>query len=264
MADRNIRLTIAYDGTDFLGWQVQSTGRTVQGVIEEGLRRMHGHDVRIACAGRTDTGVHARGQVANFVSDIDSIPGNRFRDAVNSYIPKDVRVVSSSVAEDGFHARYWARARIYTYHLFCGAVHYPHLRRYSLHVKKKLDCALLNRYASVLVGEHDFSTFAGSRDMNESKVRVVFSSAFYPYGECIAYRIAADSFLYRMVRSIVGTILDHVETGKSVSEFCGALKAMSRDAAGPTAPSKGLFLDSVLYGDNADMLSSYVDVRSEK
>ena len=111
MAERNIKLTLAYDGTDFLGWQVQKKGRTVQGVMEEGLARMHGHPVHVLAAGRTDSGVHATGQVANFHSDIDSIASERFRDAVNAYLPPDVRVLASREAGPRFHARRSARLR---------------------------------------------------------------------------------------------------------------------------------------------------------
>jgi tRNA pseudouridine38-40 synthase len=248
MANRKVRLTLAYDGTDFLGWQKQAAGRTVQGVLEAGLARMHGHQVKTAAAGRTDTGVHARGQVVSFFSDIDSIPGGRFRDAINSYIPKDVRVISSSIEAGSFHARHHAIARVYTYHIFCGSAPFPHISRYSLHVRKHLDLATLNRFASLISGEHDFATFAGSRDVNDSKVRIVYTSVFFPIGDRIVYRIAADSFLYRMVRSIVGTILEHMASGKSEREFAKTIDAKSRDAAGPTAIAKGLFLDKVIYG----------------
>jgi tRNA pseudouridine38-40 synthase len=247
MAGRNIRCTLSYDGTDFNGFQIQDNGRTVQGDVEAGLERMHGHRVRINVAGRTDTGVHARGQVINFFSDIDSIPGPRFRDALNSHLPRDVRVMESSVTADGFHARFDARMRVYSYQIFPGAVCPPYLARYALHVRKPLDPERLNGYASVLVGERDFSTFAGSRDVNDSKVRIVYSSAFYFRDGLVVYRIAADSFLYRMVRSIVGTIIEHHENGKSSMDFRRAIDKCSRSAAGPTAIAKGLFLDRVVY-----------------
>ncbi len=109
MADRNIKVTVAYDGTDFLGWQLQKKGRTVQGVMQEGLGRMHGHPVHVLAAGRTDSGVHAIGQVANFHTDIDSIAPERFRDAVNSYLPRDVRILASDEVGPRFHARRSAR-----------------------------------------------------------------------------------------------------------------------------------------------------------
>jgi tRNA pseudouridine38-40 synthase len=252
MSERNIRLVLAYDGTDFAGWQKQREGRTVQSVLEVGLERMHGHAVRVVAAGRTDAGVHARGQVANFFSDIDSIPGRRFRDAINSYIPRDVRVISSTVADERFHARYHALARTYTYNIYCGSVPFPHSGRYSLHVRRHLDLETLNRFVSIVSGEHDFSTFAGSRDINDSKVRIVYSSSFYPAGDFLVYRISADSFLYRMVRSIVGTILDHIANGKNEAEFGEALSSRSRKNAGPTAPAKGLFLDRVSYAGDRD------------
>jgi tRNA pseudouridine38-40 synthase len=121
---------------------------------------------------------------------------------------------------------------------------------------------MLNRFASIVTGEHDFSTFAGSRDVNESKVRIVYSSSFYPSGEFIVYRIQANSFLYRMVRSIIGTILEHMEFGKSESEFMRVVEARSRSAAGPTAPAKGLFLDKVIYGTTGEVLSLFENHRN--
>ena len=252
MGERNIRLTLGYDGTDFLGWQIQKQGRTVQGEIEKALARMHGHSVRVTAAGRTDTGVHATGQVANFFTDIDSIPSRTYYRALNSYLPRDIRVVTSCEAPDTFSARKSARARIYNYHLCSLDICLPHIARYSLHVRRRLEIGQLNRFASVLVGEHDFSAFAGSRDTNESKVRAVFSSSFFPQGYCIVYRIVADSFLYKMVRSIVGTILYFTENNKRENDLTELLVSCNRNGAGPTAPAKGLFLDKVLYEREED------------
>ena len=179
MAERNIRLTLAYDGTDFLGWQLQKRGRTVQGVMQDGLARMHGHPVHVLAAGRTDSGVHATGQVANFRSDIDSIPGARFRDAVNSYLPGDVRVLSSEEVGGSFHARRSARLRVYRYYTVCGPVLLPHLRNYRHWIRRSPDLIRLNALAAGLVGEHDFTCFSAEGDANLSKVRRVSVSAWF-------------------------------------------------------------------------------------
>ncbi|HET6450867.1 MAG TPA: tRNA pseudouridine(38-40) synthase TruA [Spirochaetia bacterium] len=252
MAERNIRLTLAYDGTDFEGWQVQNRGRTVQGVIEEGLQRMHGHPVRVLAAGRTDSGVHATGQVASFRSDIASIPGSRFRDAVNAYLPHDVRVLSSAEVEWTFHARRSARQRVYRYYTVCGPVLLPHLRHYRHWMRRSPDLVRLNSMAAVLVGQHDFTCFSAEGDANHSKVRRVDVSAFHREGETLVYTIAATSFLWKMVRTIMGTLFSLEEQAMGARELRLVMEARSRANAGATAPARGLFLERVIYGSGSD------------
>lgn len=244
---RNIKCTLAYDGTDFYGWQIQNKGRTVQGVIQEALERMHGHPVRVVAAGRTDSGVHATGQVANFISDLGSIPGERFRDAVNSYLPSDVRVLKSEEAVSRFHARRSARLRTYRYYILVAPVCPPHLRKYCLWIKRRPDISRLNEMASLVEGEHDFSSFSARRDGNKSKVRQIASSSFHAEGGVIIYTITASSFLWKMVRSLIGTFLSLEEAGQGVEEFRRILEARSRFEARETAPSRGLFLERVEY-----------------
>jgi len=247
MAERNIRLVLAYDGTDFEGWQVQSRGRTVQGVLEEGLARMHGHPVRVLAAGRTDSGVHATGQVASFRTDIASIPGSRFRDAVNAYLPRDVRVLCSDEVAWEFHARRSARQRVYRYYTVCGPVLLPHLRAYRHWMRRSPDLARLNEMAAVLVGEHDFTCFSAEGDANHSKMRRVDVSAFHREGDTLVYTIAATSFLWKMVRTIMGTLFLLEEQGMGARELRLIMEAGSRANAGATAPAKGLFLERVVY-----------------
>ena len=259
MAERNIRLTLAYDGTDFEGWQVQKRGRTVQGVIEEGLQRMHGHPVRVLAAGRTDSGVHATGQVASFRTDIDSISGSRFRDAVNSYLPFDVRVLSSAEVDGSFHARRSARRRVYRYYTVCGPVLLPHLRNYRHWVRRSPDLARLNEMASVLVGQHDFTCFSAEGDANHSKVRRVDVSAFHREGDTLVYTIAASSFLWKMVRTIMGTLFTLEEQGMGARELRLIMDAGSRANAGATAPARGLFLERVVYDPGCDVEEGLVE-----
>ncbi|MFI5367861.1 MAG: tRNA pseudouridine(38-40) synthase TruA [Spirochaetia bacterium] len=258
MAERNIKLTLAYDGTDFLGWQLQKKGRTVQGVMQEGLARMHGHPVHVLAAGRTDSGVHATGQVANFHSDIDSIVPARFRDAVNAYLPPDVRVVASEEAGPRFHARRSARLRVYRYYTFCGPVLLPHLRNYRHWVRRHLDIVRMNEMASVLTGEHDFSCFSAEGDANKSKVRHVRTSAFHVEGDTLIYTIAATSFLWKMVRTIIGTFLMLEEQEVGAREMRLIIESGSRSNAGGTAPAKGLFLERVVY-DAEDTICEAAD-----
>lgn len=244
---RVIRTTLAYDGTDFVGWQVQANGRSVQGVLQESLGRMHGHPVRVVGAGRTDSGVHATGQVASFLSDLDSIPGPRFRDALNAYLPPDVRVVESDEAPPGFHARRSATLRVYRYYTVSAPVLLPHLRRHRHWVRRNLDLDRLRAMAGVIAGEHDFTSFTAEGDASGSRVRTVTESRFEAEGDTVIYVIAADSFLWKMVRNIVGTALWLEENGGGAAEIAAVLDARSRSAAGPTAPACGLFLERVRY-----------------
>jgi tRNA pseudouridine38-40 synthase len=244
---RNIRLTLAYDGSEFWGWQVQASGRTVQGVIEEALARMHGHPVRIQGAGRTDTGVHAIGQVANFHTDLDSIEGARWCLALNSYLPHDVRALASREAEPEFNAKDCARLRAYAYYLYAAPIGPPHLRRYCWKIVRRPDVAALNRLAAVLLGDHDFTTFAAAGDPGKSKVRRVVSACFHPEGPFLVFRIAATSFVWKMVRSLLGTMLEYEKEGRAPADFAAALEARDRQRAGTSAPARGLFLEHVVY-----------------
>lgn len=247
MAERNIRLVLAYDGTDFEGWQVQSRGRTVQGVLQEGLARMHGHPVNVLAAGRTDSGVHATGQVASFRTDIGSIPAWRFRDAVNAYLPRDVRVLAADRVAWEFHARRSARQRIYRYYTICGAVVLPQLRAYRHWIRRRPDLPRLNEMAAALIGEHDFTCFSAEGDANHSKVRRIDVSAFHQEGDTLVYTVAATSFLWKMVRTIMGTLLLLEEQRQGARELRLIMQAGSRANAGATAPARGLFLERVIY-----------------
>jgi len=246
---RTIRLTLAYDGTDYAGWQVQANARTVQGAIEEALQRMHGHPVRIQGAGRTDSGVHATGQVGSFRSELDSLDGERWQVALNSYLPRDIRVLDSREAPAHFNAKSSARGRVYAYYLFPGAAVPPHLCRYCWRIGRRPRLQRLNRLASVLVGSHDFTTFAAAGDPSRSKVRRVDSSAFHPQGPMLVYRVAASSFVWKMVRSLVGTMVEYEAADRSEAELGEALAARRRELAGSSAPAWGLFLERVLYDD---------------
>ena len=248
---RNIRITVAYDGSDFYGWQVQKTGRTVQGEIEASLERMHGHPLRIQGAGRTDSGVHATGQVANFFSDLDSIPADKFREALNSYLPPDIRVMHSSEAPAEFNAKNSARMRIYGYNLYDAMVGYPHLRRYCWKIRFRPNIENLNRMAACLVGERDFTTFAAAGDASKSRIRKVHSAHFFPSGPYLVFRVAASSFLWKMVRSFLGTIMELEQNGLGPDIMREILEAKDRARAGSTAPARGLFLERIVYDDDA-------------
>ena len=245
---RNIKLTIAYDGSDFQGWQIQKEGRTVQATVEEALSRMQKDSVKVICAGRTDAGVHATGQVINFSSGLDDISPEQFPRAVSSFLPRDISVIHAEEVDDDFHARYRATRRSYIYNIFASPVRFPHHSRYSLRIVRMPDIARLNRLASVLVGEHDFTTFSAPNEQVPDRVRRVFTAGFHPMGDFIVFRITAVSFLWKMVRSIVGSLLEYEQKGYTEEDLRQFLLARDRSLAGMTAQARGLFLNRVEYG----------------
>lgn len=249
MSDRVVRMTVAYDGTDFCGWQRQPGSRTVQEEIEKALAAMHGHPVCIVGAGRTDSGVHASGQVAHFISDIASIPAGRFEPALNRIMPRDVRIVRASDAHPDFHARFDARLRRYKYYLRYGPTQTPHLDRYAWRIWKRPDIVRLNRLASCLRGELDCDAFAASKDPSKNRSRYIHHAVFYVEGEAIVFDIAANAFLWRMVRSLVGTLVELESSGAPDSAMRDILESRDRSRVGATAPSRGLFLWNVEYYD---------------
>ncbi len=247
----NVMLTLAYDGTDFAGWQVQDRQRTVQGVLEAALARMLDRPVRVRAAGRTDAGVHALGQVASFSAPI-SFPAERWAVAINSYLPPDVRVLAARPVAAQFDARRSAVARAYRYQLTTGAVGWPHLRRYCYHVRHPIDLRYVNRASGYLIGEYDFTAFAAARDGSRSKVRRVLSAAFFPSAPYVVFRIVATSFLWRMVRSIVGSLLELAAMGAPAADVRRLIEARRRADVGQTAPARGLFLERVWYPPHAE------------
>jgi len=244
--DRNIKLIAAYDGTDFCGWQRQESERTVQGVIEDALEKMHGHPVNLTGSGRTDSGVHAVGQAANFYTDIESIPADRFAPALNSSLPQEIRVLESCEADKEFHARFSAKARIYRYQFMCRPL-LPHESRYNLHLRRFPRLELLNEYGRLLLGETDCSIFAGAGDTSASKNRYVYRACFYIEKDTLIFEICANAFLRNMVRSVAGTFLHYEETGTPPEKLREIIASGERSLAGPTLPPQGLFLWQVEY-----------------
>ena len=247
MSERVVKLTLAYDGTDFAGWQRQKDCRTVQEELEKALGKMHGHPVSVMGAGRTDSGVHAAGQVAHFVTDIRSIPAGRFELALNKLMPQDVRVVASEEADQDFHARYDARLRRYKYFMYAYGPSLPHRDRYAWRLQKWPDLGRLNRMASCLRGEIDCTAFAAAKDPSENRFRYLHYAAFHVEGDALVFEIAANAFLWRMVRSIVGTLVELDREGAPETAMHDILESRDRERVGVTAPSRGLFLWNVEY-----------------
>ncbi|MCG8477956.1 MAG: tRNA pseudouridine(38-40) synthase TruA [Spirochaetales bacterium] len=248
---RTILARVAYDGTDFCGYQIQKGQRTVQGVVEEALGELHDHPVATIAAGRTDSGVHAVGQHLSFVTDRGGIPADRMAQAINSRLPHDVRVLTSREVREGFHARFDAHSRHYRYYLTVGEAPLPHLRRYVWRIPEMPDVSRINAEVAALVGEHDFSSFASRREVGDRMVRRVLYADMRRYGERLEFAIGADGFLWRMVRTIVGTLVERERARlhgtppeASISEL---LNRRERAEAGATAPAWGLFFHDVEY-----------------
>lgn len=244
---RTILLKIAYDGTDFAGYQVQPKERTVQGVLEEALASLHDHPVRVTGAGRTDSGVHARGQYVSFESDRDSIGDEAWIPAANSRLPRDIRTIESRIVRPGLSARYDARRRHYRYYIDESSIQDPTRRRYSFHVGRRLDLERMNDEAACLVGEHDFTTFSVRRSEEENPVRNVYYADFSREGDMVSFAVGANGFLWRMVRSIVGSLVER-ELKREVfsgQPFERLLSNPNRSEAGTTAPPQGLFFHDV-------------------
>jgi tRNA pseudouridine38-40 synthase len=239
---RNIRLLIAYDGTDFSGWQRQKERRTVQGEIEDALRRMHGEEVRLTGSGRTDAGVHAAGQAANFRTGIRRMAAGRFVPALNSLLPPDVRILEARETLPDFNARFDAAMRTYRYYFICGGEALPHEKRYSFFLRRRPRLDLLNTYGRQLLGETDCSVFAGSGDTSKSRSRRIRAAYFFFEGGKLVFEISANAFLLRMARSVAGTMIRCETLGISPAEFRLLVDSRDRSLAGPTLPPQGLWL----------------------
>jgi len=244
---RRIRITVAYDGTDFHGWQVQPGLSTIQGTLEAVVAEIEGKPVHVAGSGRTDAGVHALEQTAAFTLE-NRIPLYNLKKAMNRLLPPSIRVLSAVEAPLEFHPRFDAVSKLYEYRIFRGEACPPFEWRYCYHFPYPLDEPVMQALAPLLEGEHDFSAFAASdeRDREErSKVRTIFSSKLEISGERLVYRVSGSGFLKHMVRNIVGTL---IEGGKGNLDQDGLRTMLERKKrAGPSAPAKGLFLVSVTY-----------------
>jgi len=243
------KVTLTYDGTDFYGWQIQKQGRTVQGEVLAALARMHKHEVTVHAAGRTDSGVHAYGQVIDFDSDIESIGPARLPVALNSYLPGDIRARSAREVDAEFHARYSARLRTYRYYWTVGEIVSPPEKRFCGLLTHHPSVERLNRLCRPIIGTHDFSTFTLPSETSENRVRTVAGATFFPLRGQLVFQISANAFLWRMVRSIAGTIIELDKIGAEPVEVEQRLAAQDHAAAGPSAPSCGLFLHHVAYAD---------------
>ena len=258
---RTLRLTLAYDGTNYAGWQRQENVSTIQAVLEAALGEVEGQAVIVHGAGRTDAGVHALGQVASTRLS-HPIGTSALVRALNAKLPDDVRILDVGEAPDDFHARYGARSKWYRYRLTSGSVANPLERRYAWHVVQTLDLESMRQAGAALQGQHDFAAFQTSAgaDGRTSTVRTIhrlevgsglhpvwLATRSTPDSEVITIDIAGDGFLRHMVRAMVGTLVDVGLGRRPVEDVAAALASCRRERSGPTAPAHGLFLVEVEY-----------------
>ena len=246
----NFKLVIEYDGTDFAGWQVQPGKRTVQGELERSLSQLTQERVTVNAAGRTDAGVHARGQVGNFHLAHDRVPEMIYRGG-NALLPLDIRILAAERIHSTFHARFDAQNRIYRYVISPMVTAID--RRYAWHVRERLDLEAMKACCGVIVGERDFRSFTPSRsDLKHGLCRVNWALWRVRHG-WLSFEISANRFLHHMVRILVGTMVEIGRGKRAVGELTAILNAGDRRAAGPTAPAHGLFLLRVEY-NSADSI----------
>jgi tRNA pseudouridine38-40 synthase len=257
------KLTLAYDGTDYSGWQVQPRRRTIQAELADALEHVTGERIMPQGSGRTDAGVHALGQVASF--DLAaSIPANNLQRALNRTLPPAIRILGAEVVSDGFHARHDALRKTYEYRVFRGEICPPFIARYAFPLAWPLDLELMQKAAQVVVGEHDFTSFAAvdpdlaHRDKSAAdsgtatadtpnNIRTILASDWHDHGDQWAYRVTGTGFLHHMVRNLVGTFLEIGRGHFAPNAIQSILAAHNRAAAGPTARACGLYLVSVEY-----------------
>jgi tRNA pseudouridine38-40 synthase len=268
---RNLKLILSYDGSEFAGWQVQPERATIQGTLASAIGRLSAENVLPQGSGRTDAGVHALAQVATFQTAA-LIPTENWVKALNDILPASIRVLEVTEAPASFHARKSARAKTYRYRMYRGAICPPFLARYVWHYPFPLDEIAMAQVAALVVGEHDFTSFAavdpervdrmaaaevlnhrehggtrGEAQVQETNVRTIFSSAWTRDGEELIYTVRGNGFLHHMVRNLVGAFLLLGKGSLTPDDFGRIVEARNRSAAGATAPASGLYLVNVEY-----------------
>jgi tRNA pseudouridine38-40 synthase len=243
---RNYKINVEYDGTNYHGWQIQPQGRTIQGELTRVLSLLDHRLVTVHGAGRTDSGVHARGQAASFLLDRDFEP-EKLRDAINGNLDPDVRVFDVEAVDESFQARYSAIQKTYIYQIWTEPVVSPFAFRYVYHVRSRLDVASMRRAALLLRGEHDFSAFTVRSSESAGHIRDLRNLDVEEGNQTVTIRATANGFLKYMVRAIAGTLIEVGRGYRRVESVSEALEARDRGLAGPTAPAPGLTLLRVDY-----------------
>ncbi len=241
-----VSLTIEYDGTNYCGWQIQPGLPTIQSELEAALEKVSGKHLDIVGSGRTDSGVHAKGQVASFETDSGMDP-ERYSYALNTFLPEDIRVLKSRREEDGFNARFSAKKKTYMYSMYVDRISHPLEDRYSLQLINNLNVQEMQKAAERFKGTHDFACFLSSNSSVVSTVRTIYESRIEADGNKIRYIVTGNGFLYNMVRIMVGTLIDVGEGKKKPEDMDEIMSGKDRGLAGHTVKAKGLTLMSVEY-----------------
>jgi len=242
---RNIALEIAYDGKRYSGWQIQNNAITIQGVLEDVLKTILKVHIRLKAAGRTDAGVHALGQVASFNTESQMTP-EQFKIAINSLLPDDIRIMNTFEASFDFNPRYGASKRWYRYLINNNQNLIPFFRNYSLWIRREINIDMLNNYCNRIIGDHDFTGFSSIKE-GEMPMRRVYDCNVKCKRDFIIFDITANSFLRKMVRTIIGTFLDFEKNREMPEKVDEILHRKDRRKAGPTAYPGGLYLVKVFY-----------------
>ncbi|MBN1492707.1 MAG: tRNA pseudouridine(38-40) synthase TruA [Candidatus Omnitrophica bacterium] len=243
---QNYKLTIEYDGTNYLGFQVQAKGKTIQGEIEHALERLFREKIRIISSGRTDRGVHARGHVINFKVSTD-LKNRNIRAALNTYLPRDIVIKKIEKVASDFHAQYSVKDKTYEYVIVLASIRSPLLQRYAYCCNYDFNVKAMRKALKHVVGKHDFRAFASKIPSDKNTERTIKKATLNFNGARLAIRLTADGFLYNMVRNIMGTLC-LVGQGKLTSDdFRNILRSKDRTKAAPPAPPEGLTLLSVHY-----------------
>ena len=239
---RRIKLIVAYDGTEYSGWQIQPEAPTIEMYLDKAIRELTGENVHVTGASRTDAGVHAYGNVAVFDTE-STIPGDRFTFALNRFLPDSIVIQDSWEVSVDFHPRHCDTRKTYEYRILNTAVPLPQKRNFTWHVAGSIDIEKMKEAAAYIVGEHDFKSFCQTGAQVESSVRTIYSVEVEEQGENdLVIRVCGNGFLYNMVRIIAGTLLDIGQGKRDPMDIFTILEAKDRSAAGPTAPAHGLTL----------------------
>ena len=242
-----IKLTICYDGTHFNGWQIQPNKRTVQEEIEKALFTLTGEKIKITGSGRTDAGVHAKGQIASFSIEETSIKPERFSLALNTILPNDVKVLKSECAPDDFNARYSAKNKTYEYSFYLSETENPLYERYALRVNKSVDVDKMKEATKVFIGEKDFKCFLKSGSDVKDTVREIYDAKIEEKEDLFVFTVTGSGFLYNMIRCMVGALLSIGEGKFTKEDLEKIIETKDREKAGRTVPGKGLCLVKVEY-----------------
>ena len=244
---RNIKMTIRYDGSRYKGFQrLKDNDMTIQGKIEDVLSKMTNENIEIIGSGRTDMGVHAYGQVANFKTN-SNLSIDKIKSYLYEYLPKDIVITNLEEVDERFHSRYNVKSKVYLYKIYNNKFHDPFLRRYTTHIPKKLDIELMKDASKYFIGEHDFTSFASSKSKKKSNVRTIYSINIKEDNDLIEIYFEGNGFLYNMVRIMTGALIDVGHKKISPEDIKKMIKEKDRTKSSDTALAKGLYLYKVNY-----------------